>query len=95
MLQDKDKNSNVVTTTTVSRGNTGDSASMGAITALGGSSTLESHSQVNQLAALQSSALDPKTDDADAPLRLPSQHHPMRVIGSIDGDGLGLLSWWE
>jgi hypothetical protein len=26
---------------------------------------------------------------------LPSHHHPMRVIGSIDGDGLGLLSWWQ
>jgi hypothetical protein len=26
--------------------------------------------------------------------QLPSQHHPMRVIGCIDGDGLGLLSWW-
>lgn len=50
-------------------------------------------------AATDTDAVTKKVCESSAPVdevpaQLPSQHHPMRVIGCIDGDGLGLLSWW-
>lgn len=55
---------------------------------------LTSNPAVDETDAITKKMSETNVPPVDETQALPSQHHPMRVIGCIDGDGLGLLTWW-